>query len=338
MAVYTGIKNKFAIQKAATWGTLVDAATGDLFPVKSETLTSTTDRIPNDELNDTAMRSTGDAGRETVAGGFVRDLHYQGDHVALAIALGTAGSPSQVGTTSYYTHNLIPKGSLEGIFASLFSDRENSTVEVDSAKIESFTITGAEGGRLEISYEVMGRDYDDSGNLTWGSATEDANAAGNFVLFGHGTFQFHGTQGSDPASGGTTFYPDSFTVTFKNNLSTWWSAENYPNIDEPVRDNFVEVTGSFTLPVDEVNPWKASATTQTPITMSWDFLSGSYGFDIDFPYVVVTSPTSPTTDGPGRQPVQVDFVCEKAASNPTDMSSTMPNIINVNQDSVDPLA
>jgi hypothetical protein len=335
MAVYTGIKNRFAIQKAATWGTLVDASTNDLFPVKSESLQSQTDRIANDELNDTAMRSSGDAGRETVSGGFVRDLHYQGDHVAVALAMGTAGSPSQVGTTPYYTHTLIPNGTMEGIFASLFSDRENSTVEIDSAKIESVTIRGAEGGRLEISYEIMGRDYDDAGDVTWGSVTEDANASGNFVLFGHGTFQYAASQGS---AVDTAFYPDSFEVTFRNNFSTWWSAENYPNIDEPVRDDFVEVTGSFNLPHDETNPWKASATSQTPITMSWDFVSGSYGFTVDFPYVVVTSPTAPVTDGPGRQPVPVEFVCEKATSNPTGMASTMPHMLFTNQDTADPLA
>lgn len=335
MAVYTGIKNRFAIQKAVTWGTLLDASTNDLFPIKSETLQSTTERIANDELNDSAMRSAGDSGRESVGGSFMRDLHYQGDHVPVALAFGTAGAPSQVGTTSYYTHTLVPAGTLEGIFASLFSDRENSTVEVDSAKIESITISGTEGGRLEVSYGVIGRDYDDAGDLTWGSATEDANAAGNFVLFGHGTFQYAATQGS---AVDTAFYPESFEVTFKNNFSQWRSAENYPNIDEPVRDGFIDVTGSFVIPHDETNPWKASATSQTPITMSWDFATGSYSLNIDFPYVVITSPTAPVTDGPGRQPVPVSFVTEKATSNPTGMASTLPHIVNVNQDSADPLA
>ena len=68
MAIYTGIKNRFAIQKASTWGTLVDAGTGDLFPIKSESLTSDTERVENPELNDTVMMSPGDSGKETVGG------------------------------------------------------------------------------------------------------------------------------------------------------------------------------------------------------------------------------------------------------------------------------
>ncbi|MGB0890183.1 MAG: phage tail tube protein [Solirubrobacterales bacterium] len=334
MSVYTGIKNRFAIQKATTWGTVADAGTGDLLPVKSENLNSQTDRIPNNELNDTAMRSAGDAGRETVGGGFVRDLHYQGDHVPLALSFGTAGSPADAGG-GYHTHTLVPAGTLEGIFASIFSDRENNTIEIDSAKITSVTIRGSEGGRLEVSYEVMGRDFDKDGNLSWGSVTEDSNAAGNFVLFAHGTFQFVATQGS---AVDTAFYPDSFEVTFSGNFSRFWSAENTPNIDELIRDGFVDVTGSFTLPHDESNPWLGYALAQTALTMSWDFASGSYAFNIDFPYVVVTSPTSPTTDGPGRQPVNVSFVCEKATSNPTGMASTLPHIVNTNQDSANTLA
>lgn len=335
MAVYTGIKNRFAIQKATTWGTLVDATTGDLFPVDSESLTSDTERLPNNELNDTVLMSPGASGKETVGGAITRKLHYQGDHVPLAIGLGTAGNPAQVGTTSFYTHTLIPAGTLEGLFLSLFSDRENSTVEIDSAKVDSFTIRGDESsGRVMIVYNMVGRDYDNSGNLTWASATEASEAALNYVNFAHGTFQYAASQGS---AVDTAIYPSAFEVTFANSLERFWSAENYPNIDEPVRNGFGLVSGSMTFPHDEANPWNASKLSQTPITMSWDFASGDYSFNIDLPYVVVTGPTSPTTSGPGRQGLTMGFTTEKAASSPTGMGSTLPHIVNVNADSANPL-
>lgn len=339
MAVQRGFENNFGIQKAETWGTLVDATTNDLLPVTSESLNSTTARIANMELNDSRGQGIGDKGLETVNGNFKRYLHYHGDHQPLSYMFGTAGTPVQVGTTSFYTHQLSPAATLEGIFCSLFSDRTIGTLAIDSAKIAGVVIEGSADGYVTADYSIIGRDYDPADDLTWGSVTENAASVNNFVTFGEGTYLMNTHGGLGLAAGTDDIYPSSFRVEFQNNFTGFTTSRNWPNIDEPVTDGFLSVSGSYTIPIvdsDALTQIQRIISHQA-LKTSLEFATGSYSLDINIPYCVLTGDI-PGVDGEGRQTMTLNWVYERAESAPTGMDFVLPYIDNVNADSVDPLA
>ncbi len=341
MAVFAGIKNRFAIQKAATWGTLLDASTSDLFPVNEDgaTVDSVTERIANMELNDSPMQGIGDIGNEAVSGEINRYLHYRGDHYALAGVMGTAGVPPQIGTTGFYTHQLVPATSLEGIFYSLFSDMEVSTHAVDSAKLTGIQIQGKTGGYISIKYTFLGRNLDIADDLTWGSVTEHATAVRNFVIYSHGLFMVNAQGGAGLATTTDDIYPSEFTINFENNIEGFTTSEGDPVIQEPTRNGFLTCSGSFTIPAYSSNTNVSQILAQTALKAELRFIltAAESAFSFFLPYIIWTG-AIPQPGGPGRQPLVLEWLAEQADSSPTNMDSTMPYMDIVNDDSADPLA
>lgn len=336
MAIAKGHDCGLSLAKGATWGTLPsDPTTDGLYPFLALDIQKKVESIPNEAKNDTAMRQQSDAGVTRVDGSFSRYAHYQGSELPLALTLGTAGAPTQVGTTSYYTHRLLVNKSLQGIFGAAFVDLETNIEEFDSLKFNAVTISGDRGsGRVTTSYEVMGRDLDTAGNITWASITENANALNNHVLWNHLLFYENDNSGGDVTSE-TAINLQSFSIRFANNCS-----EHFTNAGlrlEPVRSNFLDVTGSFTLDTYENTNLVADITARTLKKIAWVFTSGSYAFKIFVPACRFEG-NLPSVSGPGRIPQTINFVAEKVASNPTGMSSTMPYLDVISQDSADPLA
>ncbi len=335
MAVAKGHDLRCAIAKAATWGTIVaDPTTDAMFPLESYSVKKSVDLIANPEKNDTPMRSTAAAGVSRVDGSLGRVLHYQGDEVALALAMGTAGAPVQVGTTAYYTHSLLAKSSLQGLFASLFTDLETNTEEVDSAKFNGWTISGAQADRVKIAYPIMGREMDIAGNMAFGSATENANAKDNHVLFSQLLFYINDNTAGD-VTAGTAVDLSGFSVQQNNNLVEHFTTAGLRK--ELVRGGPHEVTGSFAIDTYEDTTRVADIVNFTLKKAAFVFTSGSYAFKLFIPGLRLTGDLPEVSDF-GRIPQALNFVSEKVSSNPTGMTSTMPYIQVVSQLSTDPLA
>ena len=157
MAVARGVDLKAAVAVAGTWGTLAsDPTTDALMPLISSTVKESRELITNEELRDVHMRGASAGGSRMVEGTWTKHLHYQGEEILHAAAFGTY-APTQVGTTPYYTNRATSASSLQGTFLSLFEDRETSTWEIDSAKVNQVTVSGSTGQRIQVAYDLMGR-------------------------------------------------------------------------------------------------------------------------------------------------------------------------------------
>lgn len=338
MAVGRGIDYRAALAKGSTWGTLPsDPTTDALRPQVSSTIaTSGGQLIQNEELNDSAGRGAAAVGNEDITGTWASNLHYQGQELEHALAFGTAGSPTQVGTTSYYTHRLLIKSSLQGIFGAIFEDREISTYEVDSVKAGALRVSGSIGERVQQEVDWVGNDLDVAGDITWGSVTQNANAINNHVLMSDGTFYWNANSAGDPTSGSEVGI-EAFTFELNNNLDVWRTTADAPNIAEPVRGGFVSCSGSFTVPTYEANTYVTELLTKPLNKFVLQFVSSSYSYKIFVPGFRWTNP-SPTVDGPQRVPQELTWEYEKVTSNPTGFNSTLPYVEITSQESADPLA
>ena len=336
MAIALGQNAGLARKKGATWGTQPsDPTTNALFPFVTLDMQKTVESLPNEAKNDTAMRQASDEGVSRVEGSFSRYAHYQGSELPLALTLGTAGVPAQIGSTDYYVHRFTVNKSLQGVFGAAFVDLETNIEEFDSLKFNSVTIAGDRGsGRVTTSYEVMGRDVNTGGDITWGNLTENADAVNNHVLWNHLLF-YENDQSAGAVTGGTAINLQSFSITFANNC-----AEHFTNAGkrlEPVRSNYLDVTGSFTLDTYEDTTLVADITARTLKKLGFVFTSGSYAFKIFVP-ACRFSGSLPGVSDAGRISQTIAFTAEKCSSNPTDMLSTMPYIDIFSQDTGNPLA
>jgi len=334
MAVARGVDHRAAIAKGTTWGTLAADPTTDSFrPLKGSTVKKSVELIRSDELNDSAGRGASAAGNSIVEGGWSRHLHYQGDELLQALALGTT-AVAQVGVTAYYAHTYTVKSSLQGLFASLFEDRETSTWEVDSAKVNGFTLSGSTGGRVEVDYPMIGADLDTAGNIAFGSCTQDANGVNNHVLSSHLAWKVNDNSGGAVTSE-TAVAVSDFSIDFKNNLAPVRSTST--TILEPVRDGFFEASGSITIPTYENNTRLADVLDKSLQKMAFTFTSGSYSYIVNIPAFRWTGDL-PDVSGPGRVPLVLSWEAETATANPTGMSSTLPYVVITSQVAADPLA
>lgn len=338
MAVAKGSDLRAAIAKGTTWGTIAsDPTSNSLKPLLGTTIKKSVELIQNLELNDSSGRGASDAGNYIVEGAWKRNLHYQGDELLQALLFGTSGSPVQVGSTVYYTHRYTSKSSLQGLFATLFEDRQTSTWEVDSAKVAGMTINGGVGGRVEVEYRFIGADLDTAGNIAFGSCTQNANSVNNHVLASHLAFKINdssGGDGSDVASE-TALAISDFSIQFDNALTPVRTTGT--EILEPTRDGFLQVTGSITIPTYENNTRIADVLDKSLQKCSFVFTSGSYSYSVFIPAFRWTGDL-PDVSGPGRVPLVLNFEYEEATANPTGMNSTLPYVEIVSQVSADPLA
>jgi hypothetical protein len=249
MAKGRGFDSVVARKKAATWGTAVSLNEANRkLPALSYTVDDAVNQLDNDELTGKASRLPSDRGAITVTGSAEMHLRYDGLDLDIAMIMGRATTPTKRGATppSYYNSYSI-RDSLEGYFATFAADKQVAVHEVDSAKYNQMTISGDAGDRLMLSFDIIGRLVTISGtNTDLSSVTEKLPR--KYVMFEDCKFLANAASGAALVPGVDDFYPSSFTVTINNNLAGDLTSENDPYVDEPLRNNFIEVTGTFTIP------------------------------------------------------------------------------------------
>jgi len=207
--------------------------------------------------------------------------------------------------------------------------------EYGSVKIYGMHLRGQAGQPWRVTYDLMARDCLFDGSATY-AATADVlttttyqknapplavwNTAANNV------FWLNAMSG-DALDSGDAIYPESFELNIVRPMRQIFTSANVPYMDEPVDNGFVEITGSFNLPLYEAIAYQEYLLSGTLLKMSVALLgdliaaANYYQFTVNIPQLQITSAPA-RISGPEAVQHPIGFRCTVAAANPTGMSDT----------------
>ncbi len=337
MTIGKGYEVLAGIDVATTWGTAVSVnAANKGIKILVENITTTPDYVADDSICGTRARQEAIVGRIDHTGNIDLYAQYANPNIFLliAMAMGRAGAPSVVnpqpsGFRPYaYTGSIKMRDSLEGYFITLALDKQVAIHEWDSVKMNGMTISGEAGARVMLSMDTIARKWDNSSavNTTLGSVSEPTPR--KYVLFQDGTFRVK-PQAGTALVGTNQIYPSAFSITVNNNMEPDLTSENDPYVDEPVASDFVEVTGSFTIPKYVTKSYENAFVAGTLMKADIRFITTTqipapgggayyYEFNLYLPQIQITEANAPV-DGAGKIAQTIEFIATKAATAPDGM-------------------
>lgn len=340
-----GFDSLCAIAKSVTWGLAVSVnSSGKAVKMVSEGITTAVEYIPDESLAGSPWKQKYDIGKHSNTGPLDFEAKYYGLELLIAMAMFRADTPVRANKQpagrrpyAYYMNfrlPLITTGTdTDGYFFTLAIDKSISVWEYDSAKINTMQISGEAGKRVRFQFGVMARRMRNTGqvNTTLGSATEPLPRL--YIVYSDAKFRMNAQSAAALDNSTDQFYPASFELTLTNGLNPDpVTAENDPYIDEPTRDAFGSVEGSFTIPNykndTNVNSFLAGTVMKADIKMISSTQipavgGGSYYYamNIYMPQVQVKD-AARTVSGPGRIPGNFAFEATKADAAPSGMTGT----------------
>lgn len=343
----TGKEAKAAFKKASAWGTAVAVADADALLITGESISRSREHLPDDSAGQD-FHSQSDQGLITCGGDLSAYLRYEGLETLLAMALGTAGAPSQQESTAAYLHALHPAGDTTGLFGTLAFYKGFSAHEYAGCKVDGFTIEGSAGQPLTVSLNLICDDL--AINTTSGTNTAAAMAAlsdpapGNRVLFRQGQFLVNDQDGV-ALSSGDAVAPNRFSLSFKRGLAGDHLAGGEDKIAEPIPNGFPEVSLSLEFPTYTSDTFLTDLGSDVRKKMSFSFTGESieapysYQIELVMPHVVLTNAEA-AVNGAGKISHPISASLLSAVSAPAGMDGiTGPLAINlINTNSSDPLA
>jgi len=251
-------------------------------------------------------------------------LRYEGLMLQLALAMGTAGAPTQQGATAAYKHVLQLNDKLDGLFGTLAFDKIQQFHEYPSVKLAGFSIRGEGGKPCEITFNAIADNQVVPATTNTSKATWTFRDRANRVLFDQATFRVNDQSGAALAPGDVV-KPSAFELTYRRKLAGNYLAGNAGKIDEPVNDGFPEVTLRLTFPNYTSNAWWAAFAGDTrkkaDITFTGQLIESSYYYTMlfQFPHLILES-TEATIAGMGKIANPVTFNALTALAAPTGMT------------------
>jgi hypothetical protein len=177
MAIPKGYTSKLGYKKASAWDTPVACGAGDGVEIlPGESLAQNNVLLEDGSFIGQATPYHGDVGKEESGGSFSVNLKYQGLEVLLAHILGTAGAPTQQGTTAAYKHTLTVANDVEGKFGTLVVDRGFEVHEYGNFKPNKFAISAdADGQFLATEFTGLAHKRLNNGGTGTNNTTTIAN-------------------------------------------------------------------------------------------------------------------------------------------------------------------
>ena len=339
MTISKGFLVKIGIKKSSIWGTAIDVNAADQgLPILSETLSAASNLLTDESLTGTADQDTGVTSSQIVAGTIEANLQYSSPVLSLliAMAMGRADTPAVplgLGAEKPYPYygSFRLGDNLEGYFVSLSIDKQAGGVihEYDSVKVNGFTITGAAGSFVTISFDLIARRLKTSGTTTTSLSAATVSVPKAFIRFED--FQFRSKAQSGVAlNGDDQFYPTSFTLTLGNNLVGDMTSLNAPYVDEPIRDAARTVEGSFEIPKYEDTSRETQFLDGSVLKLDARARSSSqiiapgggpyyYEFSMYCPSIQISDAQRPIS-GFSKVPAPFSFVAKRIDSAPEGMS------------------
>jgi Phage tail tube protein len=249
-----GTELKFALKKAAAWGTSIACGAGDGLL----TLATSVKRDAPLDIDDSLgqyFAKDGTPGAVSVSGDIPLYMRYDGCDLLMALFMGSAGVPTlhAAGTVSYdYVYDFAEN--IDGLFATFAKDLKNYVSEVPSLKIVALTLKGETGKPLQLVAQTIGDNMvQDGTNTTVTMNNVTISEVGNRIQYAQGVFRMNDRDAIALAVG-DKIAPSSFELSASRKLAgtygtfTTGGANSQDLIDEPVNDGRPELSLKLQFP------------------------------------------------------------------------------------------
>lgn len=236
-------------KKAAAWRTALSLGANDGLLITAEALGAKAPQYkPDDSLGNADIKNMIRT-LENISGGSITGyLRYEGWDVLMALALGTAGTPTQLSGTAYY-NTYSPADSIADLFAT-FAIKKSGTShniwEVPSAKIHGFTISGEVGNLCTIAMNMMGNKIETVSPVNTSLSSVTYPTSTNVARIDSRTKFRMNTQSGGALSDSDIIYPYNFELIYNRPMKENYEAGN-TDMSEPVQDGFAEAKLKLTF-------------------------------------------------------------------------------------------
>lgn len=238
----TGREIIMGAKLASSWRTAVSIGANDGVLITGESMgAKAPTMLPDDSLGRADIKEMIQT-HESISGASLNGYYrYEGWDVLLALALGTAGVPTQI-TGTAYQNSYTPADNIDGKFATLGikkSATTHSIWEIPSAKVMGFTLSAEVGRLAQIVVNVMGNkiENDDPVNTSLASVTYPDES--NIAKMDSRTKVRMNTQSGGALADSDAIYPFSFELTYNRPFDEHFEA-GYSDMSEPVQNGFAE--------------------------------------------------------------------------------------------------
>lgn len=343
----TGREILVGLKKAAAWRTALVCGANDGLLILSESFKQTIEHLDDDSAGLPFIQRT-DQGKKEASGGMEAYLRYEGLDVLLALVMGTAGAPTQQGTTTAYINSYVMADSLQGLYATLAMLKKSDKVhEYPSVKLNQFGLSAEMNTPVKLTVEGTANLLELASEINTASTMANITYPdkGNRVIFNKDT-QFWLNDESGAALGaGDAVYASGFSLSFNRPMEADF-VFNHEDADEPVAEGFPEVTMTLDFPRYNDNnhifftDWEAMTRKKLVIKFKGPLIETGYyyEFNMSFPNLKIIDPEA-SISGPGKIPLSLSFKVLGTDAAPTGMTGiTKPFQIDVqNKRTSDPL-
>jgi|Deesub1362B_J571_1020462.scaffolds.fasta_scaffold00591_29 hypothetical protein len=303
-----GFASKTGVGKETTWGTLVDPV--ELIPFKPpESITEEAEYVEDETIIGKAGRYPGVITARKTAGEINCELSYQDTDILLAAALG--GGASTPTGTGPYTH-IIDLAEDINRSLSVHIEKEVSVHSFGGTKINSMTIRGAGGEKIEFSLSVIAKKP--TRGTTYRTELDSLSLPSKpRVKFSHLTFLLGDLANALSSSDEKKI--SEFELVLNNNLKADdFTSASGEYIEEPLRAGRREVSLRIVIPryaSDEFLDWFSN---ETKLQAKLEFTYGNYQFIIELPTIRVKNTTA-NVPGPDFIPCEVEMTAYRNDGN-----------------------
>lgn len=352
MAKWKGVNTIFGFSKSTDWGTPVAVGADEKVLILSESLTPDAQFIPSLSLSGSAFQGPGDKGNEFHSGDVPYEVDFDTVHRMLAFAMGTAGSPTDLGDC--YRHTLRFTDDMEGTHATLVVGHLGMFVrEYTTVKFGNFSFEVTNGNRMQGTMSMIPHGL----NTNTTTGTNELTGLADIALptdAGLSFANFNQLEVLENDADGATLtpttddlYPSAVSLNVNQNFPTDDVTTQYaPYIDEPIRDGFAEITGTLTFSKLTSETQIALMLSKARRKMKWTFTgpiahsTQMYEMVLRFSNVQYESGGF-NAAGPGRVPQTLNFRAHVVPSGTPHTGFTYADALYaevVNRQSADPLA
>lgn len=362
----SGREAKMALKKGTTWRTAVAVGAGDGVYIVSESFGDKAPKmLDDDSLGQYDVSEVYRMSEALTGSSFEAYARFQGLDVALALVLGTAGTPTDEGS-SVYSNVYYPANNIDDLFATIVMKKANTTEgiwEIPSAKLHGFNLSAKIGELSKYVFNFAGNKIETdatarvNNSTTLAAVTYPTTAAGqtksimrmdsNFAIWMN-------AQSGVALSSSDAIYPLGFELVYNRPMDEPYSAGNF-TMDEPQQDGFAEATLTLNFDKYNLDTFMQAIEDETDMKCLIKFVGGEAGttgsgsnffHHIYMPSIKIMTGAAPVS-GPGKVGHTVTCRLMAASSAPLGMTSsdavgidvTTPLAIHVqNERNSDPLS
>ena len=343
----TGREILVGLKKASEWGTAIACGADDGILILSESLSQKIEELLDDSAGLAFIQRT-DQGKIDVAGNIELYDRYEGLDVALALIMGTAGTPTQQEATAAYINSYVQADDLAGLFATIAIKKKSDKVwEFCSVKLHGFTFSVEMNAPAKLALNAIPDQLklDSTTNTTTTLANLTYPDKGNRIIMNANTTIKINDESGAALADGDKVYPNSIELAFNRPMEGDHKAgSNY--IYEPVGEGFPEPILTLKFPrYNDANQaffedWVADTRKKAEIYFKGALIESTYYYErkISFPNMKLVDPEA-AVSGPGKIPSTLKFRLLGTDTAPAGMTGiTKPFQIDVqNKRTTDPL-